>query len=56
MRNISPERQMIAKVFKKHIEQAIYEIGKGYTVDLQGEFDKTPIKITVQISAKDEIP
>jgi hypothetical protein len=56
MKTISPERQRIAKIFKTHIEKAIEEIGQGYTVDLQGEFDKTPLRITVEINSKDEIP
>jgi hypothetical protein len=42
---ISPERRFIAKVFKKHIENAIAEIGTDYDVTLQGRFDKTPIEL-----------
>ena len=53
---LSPERQHIAKVFKKHIEQAIAEIGRGYQVDLQGFFSETPIKIQIEITAKDGMP
>ena len=53
---LSPERQYIAKVFKKHIEQAIVEIGRGYQVDLQGKFSETPITITIEITAKNGIP
>lgn len=56
MTSISPERQRIAKIFKKHIEEAIDELGVGYTVDLQGEFTKTPIKITVEVNSKEEMP
>ena len=55
-KTISPERQRIAKIFKTHIEKAIEEIGQGYIVDLQGEFDKTPLRITVEVNSKDEIP
>lgn len=54
---LSPERIWIAKVFKKHIEQAIRELGEGYVVDLLGRFDKTPIRIEVDIKARGgEIP
>lgn len=54
--NLSPERQQIAKIFKKHIEQAITELGHGYEVTLQGKFDKTPIVIQIEVTAKDGIP
>jgi hypothetical protein len=47
---ITPERQRIAKIFKNHIEHAIDELGSGYTVDLQGNFNTTPIIITIEIS------
>ena len=54
---LSPERIMIAKIFKKHIEQAILELGEGYVVDLQGRFDKTPIRIEVEVRTQTgEIP
>jgi hypothetical protein len=56
MASLSPERQQIAKVFKKHIEQAMAELGHVYKVFLQGTFDKTPIKIEIEVSAKDGIP
>ena len=56
MTKLSPERQKIAKIFKKHIEQAIEELGTGYQVDLQGKFDNTPIEIKIEITAKEEIP
>ena len=52
---ISPERQLIAKIFKIHIERAIAELGVGYYVDLKGRFDKTPIHIEIEVSSKDEI-
>ena len=50
------ERQRIAKIFKTHIEKAIEELGVGYDVTLQGEFDKTPIRIKIEVNSKDEIP
>ena len=40
--SISPERKRIAKIFKRHIESAIDELGFGYNVSLQGIFDATP--------------
>jgi len=54
--SISPERQRVAKIFKMHIEKAIEELGVGYDVTLQGRFDKTPIRIEIEVSSKDEIP
>ncbi len=53
---ISPERRLIAKIFIKHIEKAIDELGAGYTVDLQGDYFKTPIRITIEISSHRGIP
>jgi hypothetical protein len=44
MKTISPERARVAKVFKRHIENTIDELGAGYAVDLQGTFDSTPIR------------
>ena len=55
MKPISPERQRIAKVFKKHIDKAVEELGIGYKVTLQGKFDSTPIRIQIEVNAK-EIP
>jgi len=49
-RFITPERQRIAKVFKNYVEKAVDELGPGYTVDLQGNFYDTPIRITIEIS------
>jgi predicted kinase len=55
--SISPERRRIAKIFKTHVEKAIEELGAGYNVTLQGRFDKTPIRIEVEITSQDgEIP
>lgn len=54
--SISPERQHVAKVFKKHIDAAVAELGECYEVTLQGSFDKTPIKIEIEVTSKDEIP
>jgi hypothetical protein len=56
MKPISPERQRIAKIFKAHIDRAILELGAGYNVTLQGSFDKTPIRIEIEIDSKSEIP
>jgi hypothetical protein len=53
---ISPERQRIAKIFKTHIDKAIEELGVGYDVTLQGRFDKTPIRIEIEVTSKEEIP
>jgi hypothetical protein len=47
---ITPERRRIAKIFKTYVEKAINELGPGYTVDLQGNFYTTPIRITIEIS------
>ena len=49
-RFITLERQRIAKVFKNHVEKAVDELGPGYTVDLQGNFYDTPIRIIIEIS------
>jgi hypothetical protein len=46
----------MTKIFKVHIEKAIQELEKGYTVDLQRKFDETPIRIAVEINSKDKIP
>jgi hypothetical protein len=54
--SISPERVEIAKIFKKHIEEAVAELSGGYEVDLQGQFKQTPIKILIEINSKDGIP
>jgi hypothetical protein len=54
---LSPERVLIARVFKKHIDQAVAELGAGYDVTFQGSFDKTPIKLEIEITASQgEIP
>ena len=44
------ERQRIAKIFKTYVEKAVDELGPDYTVDLQGNFYATPIRITIEIS------
>jgi hypothetical protein len=54
--SISPERQRIAKIFKAHIERATEELGVGYNVTLQGRFDKTPIRIEIEVNSKEGIP
>jgi hypothetical protein len=53
---LSPERVRIAKVFTTHIEKAIEELGVGYDVTLQGRFDKTPIRIEIEVNSKEGIP
>ena len=53
---LSPERVQIARLFKKHIDKAIEELGGGYDVTLQGKFDKTPIRIEIEINSKRGIP
>jgi hypothetical protein len=54
--SISPERQRIARIFKTHIDKAIEELGVGYSVTLQGKFDKTPLYIEIENNSKEEIP
>ena len=53
---LSPERIHTAKIFKKHIDKAIEELGIGYDVTLQGRFDKTPIRIEIEVTSKAGIP
>ena len=53
---LSPERQHIAKVFKKHVDAAIAELGGRYDVNLQGCFNKTPIAMQIEVTSKEEIP
>lgn len=50
LESITPERRRIAKIFKTYVEKAVDELGPGYTVDLQGNFYATPIRITIEIS------
>jgi len=50
LESVTLERERIAKIFKTHIENAIDELGPGYTVDLQGSFDTTPIRIIIEVS------
>jgi hypothetical protein len=52
--SISPERQRIAKIFKKHFENAIAELGIGYEVTLQGSFAKTPIRLEIEVNSVSE--
>jgi hypothetical protein len=51
---LSPERVKIARIFKKHIDQAVAELDAGYDVTIQGWFDKTPIKLEIEV--RGEIP
>lgn len=53
---LSPERVLIAKILKKHIDQAITELGSGYEVTIQGKFDKTPLYLEIEINSKQGIP
>jgi len=46
---ITAERASIARVSKIHVENPIDELRLGYTVDLQGDFYATPIRITIEI-------
>jgi len=50
LESITPERRRIAKIFKTYVEKAVEELGPGHTVDLQGNFYDTPIRITIEIS------
>ena len=56
LEKISPERCRIAKTFKSLVEKAIEELGEGYDVTLQGRFDKTPIRLEIVVTSKEEIP
>ncbi len=49
LERLTPERNRIARLFKDNIENAIYQLGPEYTVDLQGDFEATPIRITIEI-------
>ena len=53
---LSPERIRIAKIFKTHIDKAVEELGLGYDVSLQGRFDKTSIRLEIEVTSKEEIP
>jgi len=53
---LSPERIRIAKILKTHIDKAVEELGVGYNVALQGRFDKTPIRLEIEVNSKEEIP
>jgi len=55
--SLSPERKRIAKIFHTHIKRAIDELGLGYVVTLEGRFDKTPIRIEIEVTTSTgEIP
>lgn len=54
---LSPERVLIAKILKKHIDSAIAELGVSYNVTVRGGFDKTPIRLEIEVtSAENEVP
>jgi hypothetical protein len=46
---LSPERVRIAKIFKAHVDRAVEELGGGYDVTLQGGYDKTQIRLEIEI-------
>ena len=46
----------MAKVFKAHIDMAVEELGVGYDVTVPGRFDKTPIRLEIVVTSKEEIP
>ena len=50
LERMTPEIIRIARIFKANIENAIYELGSEYEVNLQGDFDTIPIRITIEIS------
>ena len=53
--SLSPERVQIAKIFKVHIEKAIFEeLSTGYEVTLQGRFDTTLIRIEIEVSSSEK--
>ena len=56
VKKLSPERKQIAKLFKAHIDRAVFELGTGYDVSFQGRFDSTPIQILIEVKSKDGIP
>jgi hypothetical protein len=53
---LSPERKEIAKIFNKHINEAIAELEGRYTVDVQGDYFSKSIKIKIEILSKQGIP
>jgi hypothetical protein len=50
------ESILLDKIFKAHIDRAVEELDGGYEVALQGRFDKTPIRLEIEVSSKEEIP
>ena len=49
---LSPERVRIAKIFKTHLDKAIEELGVAYEVALQGRFDKTPMRLEIEVASR----
>ena len=49
---LSPERIRIARIFKAHIDKAVEELGVGYEVTLQGRFDKTPMRLEIEVASR----
>jgi hypothetical protein len=56
MLKLSPEKMRKAKIFKTHIDEAVEELGVGYDVTVQGRFDRTPIRLEIVVTSKEEIP
>ena len=56
IKSLSPERKQIAKIFNKHINNAIAEIESRYSVDVSGDYFSKTIKINIEIMSSDGIP
>jgi hypothetical protein len=53
---LSPERKQIAKIFNKHINNAIAELERHYNVDVSGDYFSKTIKIQIEVIADNGIP
>ncbi len=53
---LSPERKQIARIFNKHINNAIAELDERYSVDVSGNYFSKNIKIEIEVMAKNSIP
>ncbi len=47
--DLSPERQRVAKIIKKHIDRAVVELGADYNVQLAGKFDNKSIELRIEV-------
>ncbi len=56
IKSLSPERKQIAKIFNKHINNAIAELESRYSVDVSGDYFSKTIEINIQVMAQDDIP